>query len=245
MSSDAAENHINEMEYGIDVELSERELLAIGTIVALWGSLEYEIFCQTLMCFGKMSDTRLPKEMNNMQFSQVLSLWEIHVVNNAVGNRKEVLKEQYNRILRYRDFRNALVHGMWNWSLGAPERITATRISKKEVRSTHFTADDLASFASALAKINFKVRYPGGSEEYSRAMAEQGSYVSRRGLCLATSNPVTDDLFPSLPPQARESAGYGPGGEYPTSHRAASPTAVAKAKLTRTKRQRIIKEKLA
>ena len=61
------------MEYRINTELSERELLSIGKIVALWGSLEYEIFCQTLMCFSDMSDSQLPKEMNNMQFSQVLA----------------------------------------------------------------------------------------------------------------------------------------------------------------------------
>jgi len=181
------------MEYGINVELSERELLSIGTIVALWGSLECEIFCQTLTYFSGMSDNELPKEMNNIQFSQVLALWETHVVNKASDKRKEVLQEQYKSIFHYYDFRNALVHGMWNWSKAAPEKITATRIRKKEVLRTHFTADDLASFASALATINFKVRYPGGLEEY--AIAQQGPSMSRLGLCLMTSNPLADEYF--------------------------------------------------
>ncbi|HEY5174625.1 MAG TPA: hypothetical protein VII95_03565 [Terriglobales bacterium] len=204
MSDGTAENDTSEMGYEIDVELSDRELLSIGKIVALWGSLEYEIFCQTLMCFGDMPHSQLPEEMNNMHFSQVLALWETHVVNNAVGKRKEVLQEQYKSIRHYDDFRNALVHGMWNWSKAAPEKITATRIRKKEVRSTHFTADDLASFASVLATINFQIRYPGGREEYAKAMAEQGPYMSRRGFCLMTSNPLTDDLFPSFLPKAQE-----------------------------------------
>jgi hypothetical protein len=73
MSDKVTETDTNEMEYGLDVELSERELLCIGKIVALWGALEYEIFCQTLMCFGGLSGVQLPKEMNNMQFSQVLA----------------------------------------------------------------------------------------------------------------------------------------------------------------------------
>lgn len=242
MSNKTKENQADEVQYGFSVELSERELLAIGTIVALWGFLEYEIFCQTLMYFGKMSGSKLPKEMNNMQFSQVLALWETHVVNNAVGKRKDVLKEQYKRILHYQDFRNAIVHGMWDWSMGAPERITATRIRKREVRSTHFTADDLASFASALGTANFKVRYPGGSEEYARAMADHGSNVSRRGFCLMTCNPLADDLFPPLAHKTREPAEHGPGREYPASHRAAPPTLLATGKLTRTKRQRIIEK---
>jgi hypothetical protein len=54
-----------------NVELSERELLSIGHIVAQWGALEHEVFCQTLQTFGKHTQT-LPKEMNNMQFSEVL-----------------------------------------------------------------------------------------------------------------------------------------------------------------------------
>lgn len=184
------------MEYGINVELSERELLSIGEIVALWGSLEYEIFCQTLTYFSGISDSQLPKEMNNMQFSQVLALWKTNVVDRATGNRKKVLQEQHKSILHYHDFRNALVHGMWDWSKAAPEKITATRIRKREVLRTHFTADDLASFASALETINFKVRYPGGVEEY--AMVEQGSYMSRRAFWRMTGNPLSDDYFRSV-----------------------------------------------
>ena len=204
MSNENTKNDRGEMRWGIDVELSDRELLSIGKIVALWGSLEYEIFCQTLTCFSGMSDSQLPKEMNNMQFSQVLSLWETYVVDKAVGKRKEVLQEQYKSILYYHDFRNALVHGMWDWSNASPEKITATRIRRKKVLSTHFTADDLASFALVLAAINFKVRYPGGLEEFANAMAERGQFMSRRAFCLMTSNPLTDDLYPSFPPKAQE-----------------------------------------
>jgi hypothetical protein len=183
------------MEYIFGVELSERELLSIGQIVALWGSLEYEIFCQTLTCFNSVSASELPKEMNNMQFSQVLVLWETHVVKRAAGRRKEVLEEQHKNILPLHEFRNALVHGMWDWSIAAPENITAIRIKKKQVLRTHFTADDLASFASALGTINFKVRYPGGPEEYAQAMAEQGAHMSRLGACLMTSNTLADDFL--------------------------------------------------
>jgi hypothetical protein len=39
MSNDTTENDKDEMEVGIDVELSERELLSIGKVVALWGSV--------------------------------------------------------------------------------------------------------------------------------------------------------------------------------------------------------------
>ena len=49
-----------------NVELSERELLCIGHIIAQWGALESEIFSQTLQTFEEQTQV-LPKEMNNMQ----------------------------------------------------------------------------------------------------------------------------------------------------------------------------------
>jgi hypothetical protein len=116
-------------------------------------------------------------------------------VNNAVGERKEVLLEQHKNICHYHDFRNALVHGMWDWSAATPEKITATRVRKKRILRTHFTADDLASFASVLAAINFKVKYPGCLAEYGAAMAEQGSYMSRRAVCMMADDPATNRLF--------------------------------------------------
>jgi hypothetical protein len=197
MRNQTTEKRTDEMRYGTDVELSERELLSIGKIVALWGSLEYEIFCQTLLSFNAPSANKLPKEMNNIQFSGVLALWENQVVNNATGKRKKVLQAQCKSIRHYKNFRDAIVHGMWDWTKAAPEKITATRIRKKEILRVHFTANDLNSFASELSTINFKIRYPGGPKQYSTAMAERGSHVSRVGLCLITNNHLNDDIFPS------------------------------------------------
>ena len=197
MGSKLSEDETNEMEYRIETELSKRELLSIGEIVALWGSLEYEIFCQTLSSFseGEISSGRLPKAMNNMQFSDVLAAWETQVVNKAAGKRKEVLQKQCEAIRYHHDFRNALVHGMWDWNIEAPEKISAIRVWKKEIRKTHFTADGLASFALALATINFKIRFPGGLADYANAMTSRGAYLSRRAVSAMASHPLTDELF--------------------------------------------------
>jgi hypothetical protein len=187
----------SEIEHRIETELSERELSSIGKVVALWGSLEFEIFSQTLRSFSdsEIAEGRLPKAMNNLQFSEVLELWESRVVNKAVGKRKEILQEQCETTRYHLDFRNALVHGMWDWSIGAPEKITAIRIKKKQIISTHFTADDLDAFASTLGRINFKVRYPGGLEDRAAAMSEQGAFFSRRAVCAMTDHPLAEELF--------------------------------------------------
>jgi hypothetical protein len=109
------------MEYLFDTELSERELVSIGAVIALWGSLEYEIFAQTLMSFDMSSAVGLPKDMNNLQFSKIFSLWETRVVNNIQGiRRKTALPKQLVAIRHYYEYRNALAHGMWNWSRAAP-----------------------------------------------------------------------------------------------------------------------------
>lgn len=59
-----------------DVELSDKEAFFIGKIVALWGALEYEIFCQTLSSFSEDEAASLPKEMNNIQFTEIFEVVE-------------------------------------------------------------------------------------------------------------------------------------------------------------------------
>jgi hypothetical protein len=102
------------------VELSNRELYLIGHIVAQWGALEHEVFVQTLLTFGNDPTAGLPKEMNNMNFLDVLKKWKERVVALSVGEKKCVLEMQYDLILHYHDYRNALVHGMWDWDAAAP-----------------------------------------------------------------------------------------------------------------------------
>lgn len=154
---------------------------------------------QTLLTFEtpEGEEVVLPKEMNNMQFTEVLHLWKKRVVDIAKGKRATVLQRQYENILHLQEYRNALIHGMWQWSKEDPEKINTIRIRKKEVITTHFTADSLQDFYKKVAKINFKLRHPEGMEDFVAARSKEGFYISRLGLSLFTGNPVADDLFPS------------------------------------------------
>jgi hypothetical protein len=127
------------------------------------------------------------------RFSQVLKLSKTRIVDRAHGDRQKVLQEQYCGICKAEDFRNALAHGMWDWSYDTPHEITPIRIRKKVLKRTTFTADDLESFASDLAKINFNVRYPGGLEEFAKAKAEEGFGISRRFVREMIRRTPTDD----------------------------------------------------
>jgi hypothetical protein len=185
-----------ELQYLFSVELTQRELGLLGLIVAHWGSMEHEIFHQTLLCFDDDGTPELPKAMSNMQFSQVLDLWGEKVVEVADGERRDVLRKQITEIKRLSEYRNALVHGMLRWNVGDITRITAIRVRKKEVLSVHFTADDLLDFQTQLAAINFRIRYPLGTIDLAAQMEKAGGYISRAGAAMLINHPMTRELLP-------------------------------------------------
>lgn len=176
-----------------DVPLSDKEGILIGRIIALWGALESEVFEQTLATFDVQDGEELPNAMNNLSFLKVLELWKARVADVADGERALVLKHQFGRITHLHDSRNALIHGMWTWSMAEPEKISTTRVSKKQVITMHFPAGSLADFHNELGVINFKIRYPLGVEDLAREIADEDSFISRRAMCMLTDNPAADD----------------------------------------------------
>jgi hypothetical protein len=120
--------------------------------------------------------------MNNLQLTKLLDLWKERVVDQAQKDRAEVLRFQLDEINRLKNFRDALVHGMWQWSTSELTRISTVRVRREQVITTHFTMEDLQDFADRVASINFKVRYPGGLEDLARARVELGGGVSRIGI---------------------------------------------------------------
>lgn len=178
-----------------DVPLSDKEGILVGRIIALWGALESEVFVQTLATFDVQDVEELPKAMNNLSFVKVLELWKARVADVAEGNRAVVLQQQFSRITHLHDSRNALIHGMWTWSMAEPEKISISRVSKKQVITMHFPAGSLADFHNELGAINFKIRYPGGVEDLAREREDEGGFISRRALCMFTDSIAADDWF--------------------------------------------------
>lgn len=179
-----------------DVPLSDKEALLLGRIIALWGALESEVFAQTIATFNVKDFEELPRAMNNLSFIKVLELWKTRVAEVEEGDRAEVLTQQFEKITRLHDSRNALIHGMWTWSMDEPEKISTTRVSKKQVITMHFPAGSLADFHEELSVINAKIRYPGGVEDLARERENEGVFISRRMLCMLTDNPAADDWLP-------------------------------------------------
>ncbi|WP_432755273.1 hypothetical protein [Pseudomonas sp. WMBT8] len=179
-----------------DLPLSDKEAILIGRIIALWGALESEVFAQTIATFDVQDVEKLPRVMNNLNFLKVLELWKARVAEVEEGERAVLLEQQFENITRLHESRNALIHGMWTWSMAEPEKISTTRVSKKQVITLHFPAGSLADFHKELSVINFKIRYPGGVEDLARERENEGGFISRRMLCILTGNPAADDWLP-------------------------------------------------
>jgi hypothetical protein len=192
------------MIYELDPQLSDREVHFIGMVFIQWASLEHEVFTQTLMTFvteGKEGHP-LPKEMNNIQFTGVLNFWKERVADKASSRRAKVLQRQYDEILKLKDIRDALAHGMWHWSAKDLGRISTVRVKKREVITSHFSAKALGDIASKLGAINFKIRFPGGLTDLARARMEQGGYFSRRAMAMFTVAAVGPDGYPTDGPSS-------------------------------------------
>jgi len=183
-----------------NAELSDREVFLIGKIVIQWGALQEEVFSQTLLSFDIDDSEKpaLPKAMNNLQLTELLDLWKKRVIDQAQGERAIVLQGQFDEILELKDFRDALVHGMWEWSPNDPSLISTVLVRRKQMITIHFTAGDLENFYRRMASINFKIRFPGGTDEYFSKLAEQGSYMSRRWVSMISGSPIADDLMPDV-----------------------------------------------
>ena len=178
-------------------ELSDKEVHFIGQIVIHWGAIEYEVFTQTLTAYEYIGQPRvLPKAMNNLQFTEILDLWKEQVIAKAKPKVARTLQDQYNEIVRLKSYRDALVHGHWDWSATNLSQVSTVRVRKNDVITTRFTADDLMNFADRLASVNFKLRFPRGPLDAARKRGADGFYISRRALAMFTGHPLAEDPFP-------------------------------------------------
>jgi len=178
--------------FGYDLGLTDKEVYHIGSIVAYWAALETEIFNQTLLTFDAPDDEEitLPKALHNLQFTKVLDLWKERVVDQAEGESADLLKAVYESINQLKEFRDALVHGMWEWSKKDISVISSRRVRKKEIVTINFNASDLEDFDIRLRKLNFKTRYPGGVLNAIQGHEGPIGHISRRFLAEITNNEI-------------------------------------------------------
>ena len=162
-----------------DTGLTHEERMVIGDIVAQWGALEAEIFGQTLESFDSdIHVSQLPRAMRNRNFSEVLELWKERVVDAAGDAIKKTLKEAYEKILKLRDARHSIVHGMWDFTVSEPKTISTFRVKDDQIIHTTFKDGALADVGMRIAEINMSIRYPGGLRQFFEEQMSDGVYVN-------------------------------------------------------------------
>ena len=167
------------MDIRLDWGLSEQETALIGSIMVEWSAIEYEVFQQTLLTFECAAE--VPRQLRSPNFTNILDLWKERVADTS-AEYPEKLNEVYSSIMHFKDYRNALAHGMWFWDPGNVKRITSTRFKKDQILQVHFSNEDLQHFREQAMKINFDLRYPGGKDDYIMSIAKSGGFISRRLL---------------------------------------------------------------
>lgn len=168
-----------ELKHEWDAGLTNEEYCLIGTLVAQWGALESTIFFQTLKTYGPdISPNQLPKEMNNLNFTSVLRLWKKRVVDVSDGDVKSLLQRSYEKILKLKDFRNSIVHGMWTFSKDELKTISTVRAKKGMLHYTVFNDGDLSDFCMKVAQLNWDILYPNGFSQFLQENMRNGWYIN-------------------------------------------------------------------
>src|SRR5690606_18461904 len=99
----------------LDLGISDKETMYIGKIVTYWSAIENEIFLQCITNFNSI-DT-IPKELKNLQFTSLKLYWKKNVIDKIEDQEvKNVLIEQYEKIEKAKDIRDAIIHSFWEWS---------------------------------------------------------------------------------------------------------------------------------
>ncbi len=197
------------MRYIWNHQLTDAEIHFIGTIVVQWGSMEHEIFIQTLKSFESQIEQgdQLPSEMNNMQFTSVLKLWKERVIDAAKPRSRKVLERQHELILCYKEPRDALTHGMWNWNPEDQSRVSTVRVKKKTLQTAEFNTKFLQNMSTTLGEINFNIRFPRGISELAIAQMKQGGHMSRGAGAMMSGGRSSASLEPpdgAKPPELPE-----------------------------------------
>lgn len=176
-----------------DSGLTHEEHRVIGAITAHWGALEAEVFFQTLESYGKQIQVEtLPRAMRNRNFSEVLQLWRDRVAEQSCEPHRSTLLEAHEKIKAVQDARNAIAHGMWDFSHQEPEAVSTLRVKDDKLIVTVFQHGTLDDLEQRIAELNMTLRYPGGMQDFFKEQMRDGRYTNpaelRRTILLLKRN---------------------------------------------------------
>lgn len=172
-----------EVKFTWDSGLTHEEHRVIGAITAQWGELEAEVFFQTLESYGEPIQLEtLPRAMRNRNFSEVLQLWRDRVAEQSHEPHRSKLLEAHEKITALQDARNAIAHGMWDFSHLEPETVSTFRVKDDKLITLVFQQGALEDMEQRIAELNMTLRYPGGMAAFFEDQMRDGHYVNHAEL---------------------------------------------------------------
>jgi len=177
----------------LDLGISDKETMYIGKIVTYWSAIENEIFLQCITNFNSI-DT-IPKELKNLQFTSLKLYWKKNVIDKIEDQEvKNVLIEQYEKIEKAKDIRDAIIHSFWEWSSDNLSQIKTIRLKKDKIISLTFTLEDLENFFVTVGTIYTNIKCPKGIEDiFSDVLTNGYSEPSRMILSRISNHKISKD----------------------------------------------------
>lgn len=194
----------------LDTELSMRELAAIGFVMVSWAQLEHLLLQRTAELADK-AKVPIPTDATALSFKKRLrALRALAKEALTCSTAQKKFLNLLTRIGGAERSRNRITHGLWDWTLSAPDKLRASSFRPPNKFEEPFDLKKLITLAERIGELNFQLAYPGGKdqawEELIQSRTQRGWHVSRQGMQLLAGKDISD-VYPHLasPPKRKQS----------------------------------------
>ena len=161
----------------IDFQLTEEEFAAIGRVTTQWAVLEHCLYSDTV-ALAEAAKAPLPEDATNLSFKRRLRAWRL------LG--EEVLLEPYrqkhmrnsSRIANLEDDRHRITHGLWEWDLDNPEKLTAKSLRPGREFEKPFDLAKIVELSKRIAEINCRFLFPEGLKSMLAPYTDENGHVA-------------------------------------------------------------------
>lgn len=159
-------------------EFSRYEIAAIGAITVSWAYLEHVLLLRTAeLCERAKLD--LPPDALSLSFERRLGALR-GLARTAVQDdwEREKLVTLLNRISNVQNDRHKITHGLWQWDLARPEKLTVYSFLRNKEYEAAVDHAKMVKLIEVIGEINFELAHP--PRRGLRKLKLPNSRISRR-----------------------------------------------------------------
>src|SRR6516162_3277177 len=197
-------------------DISDAEVYAIGKMTTSWAILEHLMMSPAIQLaaeykppmakgFSNLPIVRglvnlilptlrpaVPKNLRTLPFEARSRIFR-NLIKSVPEPKRARIEHIASRIANAQAERHDFTHGIWDWTMTVPTKITVDHARKKgRRRYKQYDSEALLKFAERIAQINFDLCYPEGLGQFHNALAQAGGYMSRSDLIEITGMDTRD-----------------------------------------------------